>query len=866
MTISSTVRKAGPFVGNGTASAFPFYFKVFQASDLLVVKLATSTSIEQTLALTTDYTVALNPDQDSNPGGTVTLVAGALATGFTLTITSDISNLQPTDITNQGGFYPEVIEDSLDRATIQIQQLQEESDRALTLPLSTPSSVSTELPPPQANYLIGWNEDADGLQNFDGGSLATVVAYGTARGDIFSGDGIQTVFVLTSNPGAQANLDVSISGVTQRPGLDYTWISGTNVTFTSPPPAGTNNILIRYWLGLPQGYTDSANSTFIQSGVSAIQRTVQNKLREFISVKDFGAVGDGVTDDTNALATAAASLQNGQTLYFPNGTYLISYQGAPYSSVNGNTVMPFNGKSDLAFISDSATIKINNHNITTYGGLMFMSFTSCKRVKISGFNFDMTFTGVNTSASYYPFVGAIITSDSAGAFSTLCSDFIVEKCTFKLFHPYGQFALSGAPYLGDPNNGYKMLSLFFDGVYTATTYATQNRNVTVRDITFLDGHNGYGVWFWAWNDCTVDNVSALSWVGKVSNSNGTFAGGGLPCIRYHQFYCEGIKVVNSYFRAKPCDERLIAGFEGNATLVGLTTNNSDVDLTNGYSLVENNIFILGNGDAANSMSDYGFYADCYGDIIVQGNTFDGIVTSTPNSTADSECVRYNASATGGNGHGTFICSNNIFGSYSSANNNIVFSNGSVSPRRCKLFICTGNISATQFQYFLTMPDPPLGGNGGCRMTIISNNTIDGTLNTIYDKNNSNSRAIVLISTDVNDQVFVLNNQIRSKNIGLFFNQIIACVPFLAGNSFYDVPNIEAGVVTVTNSYLDKFFVDTNGAIYPNRGSIFWTTGAGSPEGVVTAPVGSLYSRTNGGANTTLYVKESGSGNTGWVGK
>lgn len=46
----------------------------------------------------------------------------------------------------------------------------------------------------------------------------------------------------------------------------------------------------------------------------------------------------------------------------------------------------------------------------------------------------------------------------------------------------------------------------------------------------------------------------------------------------------------------------------------------------------------------------------------------------------------------------------------------------------------------------------------------------------------------------------------------------------------------------------------------------WTSGAGSPETVVTAPVGSLYTRTDGGAGTTLYVKESGTGNTGWIAK
>lgn len=44
------------------------------------------------------------------------------------------------------------------------------------------------------------------------------------------------------------------------------------------------------------------------------------------------------------------------------------------------------------------------------------------------------------------------------------------------------------------------------------------------------------------------------------------------------------------------------------------------------------------------------------------------------------------------------------------------------------------------------------------------------------------------------------------------------------------------------------------------------SGTGSPETVVTAGVGSLYLRTDGGANTTLYVKESGAGNSGWIAK
>ncbi len=131
MTISSTTRTAGPFTGNGLTSVFPFAFKVFLASDLSVISTDTATGVDTTLALIADYTVALNASQEVNPGGSITLTAGGLAAGLTLVITSDMPNLQPTAITNQGGFYPNVINDALDRAIILIQQLQVDVDSAL---------------------------------------------------------------------------------------------------------------------------------------------------------------------------------------------------------------------------------------------------------------------------------------------------------------------------------------------------------------------------------------------------------------------------------------------------------------------------------------------------------------------------------------------------------------------------------------------------------------------------------------------------------------------------------------------------------------------------------------------------------------
>ena len=167
MTINSTVRKTNLFVGNGSASTFPFTFKVFTASEIVVVRVTTATSTETTLTIQTDYTVTLNPDQNGNPGGSITLVSGGvaqnLATGFNLVITSNVQSLQGTDLTNQGGFFPEVINDALDKSVILHQQQQELLDRSIRFSLTNTigSLEISEDANTRANKILGFDSQGE---------------------------------------------------------------------------------------------------------------------------------------------------------------------------------------------------------------------------------------------------------------------------------------------------------------------------------------------------------------------------------------------------------------------------------------------------------------------------------------------------------------------------------------------------------------------------------------------------------------------------------------------------------------------------------------------------------------------------------
>ncbi len=86
---------------------------------------------------------------------------------------------------------------------------------------------------------------------------------------------------------------------------------------------GSNNFVVEVTAADFSGSGGAGLIGWIQSGIEAIPRTIASKLIDTSSVKDFGAVGDGVTSDQTAIENAVAdAYTNGRTLQWPNGTYL----------------------------------------------------------------------------------------------------------------------------------------------------------------------------------------------------------------------------------------------------------------------------------------------------------------------------------------------------------------------------------------------------------------------------------------------------------------------------------------------------------------------------------------------------------------
>ena len=172
MTISSTTVK-NSYSGNGSTTAFAYTFKIFANTDLQVI-IRSSTGTETVKTLTTHYTVSGVGDAS---GGNVTFTSGNTpASGETVVIRRAVPQTQAIDYIANDPFPAESHEEGLDRATMTIQQMQEELDRSFkvsrTNTISSPEF--TDDASTRASKTLGFDSE---------GNLTTVADFLPAGGD-----------------------------------------------------------------------------------------------------------------------------------------------------------------------------------------------------------------------------------------------------------------------------------------------------------------------------------------------------------------------------------------------------------------------------------------------------------------------------------------------------------------------------------------------------------------------------------------------------------------------------------------------------------------------------------------------------------
>jgi len=258
MTVSSSAANAS-FTGSGTTGPFPFYFKIFSDAEIRVYKTVIATGVQTELALTTDYTVSGAGD---DAGGSVTLVS-TLSSSYKLNIQSAPTIEQATDIRNDTGFFPDTIEDQLDRCISIDKAQQVQIDRSLkvaegdTAPGSLPSAAA------RANTNMYFDANGDP-------AAGTVLASGTVSS-------------------AMADVVAAASLASARS-------------------------LMGPW-----------GDALVTSTGSTTARSLAAREATIVNVLDFGADNTGATNALTAVQAAITSLAStGGIVYFPAGTYLIS--------------------------------------------------------------------------------------------------------------------------------------------------------------------------------------------------------------------------------------------------------------------------------------------------------------------------------------------------------------------------------------------------------------------------------------------------------------------------------------------------------------------------------------------------------------
>lgn len=368
MSVTSQVDKTGVFLITGLPQTIAVGFPFQAGSDLLVLNTgSTGTPIDpaNTLSLGSDYTVtgggydAFNQMQT----GSILVVAGganSVVVGQFIVIMRNVPINQTSTFLATGPLTMQQVEQALDKSATIDQQVNETTTRSLRFEKS--EFLDGTLPKSaRANNLLGF--DAAGVPAFFGIPGTTGGAFGAGYGltlasNIFSTD--QTKI---------ASIAVNIAALKALTVTNFT--TGSQVRLAGYYAAGDGGGGV---------FTYNSGSSATDNGGTIIQPTVgagrwlRASPNTQLNARQFGAKGDGATNDTTPIATALALAvaTTGASLYFPPGTYItdtMSFTGANGLTLYGDGmgVSVLKGRAATRVLVADTSTHVNVHHLTFNG-------------------------------------------------------------------------------------------------------------------------------------------------------------------------------------------------------------------------------------------------------------------------------------------------------------------------------------------------------------------------------------------------------------------------------------------------------------------------------------------------------------------